>query len=547
MDISTLARAPTWERLRRRLAAALVEKVRLQWAVRVRWLTVAGFLVLALAAYAGGVFVSVTAPLLIGAVAGGLNAINDWCVRRQRFVSLVSAVAIPADLVLITMLVARTGGPLSPFVVLYVVAVLATAMLVDTLVAAAAAVLAVCLWGIAVGLHRLEWIPFSGLQVGPDSPWFLATWGAFLCYCLMLLVYLGGYISECLRVSERNLAERNLRLQETISSVRRAHAELQSACTRLRATEVQLIHSEKLRGLGQLVAGVAHELNNPISFVAGNVDHLHDYARRLTQMLTAYAAADVGDAPDADLRRQWRDLKIDTVLADLPGLLADCREGAQRVRDIVRELRAFARSDDGAAWQRVDLRRGIESTLGLLGHRLRPKIQVHHDLGELPEVECLPGQINQVFMNLFANAIDAIGERPGNIWIRAVREPESEPAHLCVEVCDDGCGIPEATLGRIFEPFFTTKPVGQGTGLGLSVSYGIIARHHGHIEVWSRPGTGTRVCLRLPVSQPAESAPGEPASVVLRSAIDESGIKESRLRGATAGGCATSVPAVGDT
>jgi signal transduction histidine kinase len=291
-------------------------------------------------------------------------------------------------------------------------------------------------------------------------------------------------------------------LEQKNEELQRSYEALSEAHEALKRTQQQLLQSEKMASLGRLVAGVAHELNNPISFVAGNVEHLRDYARRLTQMLTAYAAHDADEGSRAQLQKQWRALGIDDVLSDLPGLLADCEEGAQRVRAIVHELRTFARSDERAAWQQVDLRSCLERSLSLLGHRLGSHIIVHRELEGLPEVQCVPGQINQVLTNLLANAIDAIGERPGHLSIRGERQRDSDPPMVYVEICDDGCGIPESVFGRIFEPFFTTKPVGQGTGLGLSVSYGIVQRHNGRIEVESRPGCGTCVRLVLPVAQP---------------------------------------------
>ena len=203
-----------------------------------------------------------------------------------------------------------------------------------------------------------------------------------------------------------------------------------------------------------------------------------------------------------------RRLRIDQVLADLPGLLDDCEEGARRAAGIVQGLQRFSRSDERGAWQRIDVHRGIDSTLGLLNHRLGDRISVHRDFGSLPEVECLPGQLNQVFMNLLSNAADAIGPKPGNIWISTSACDSVGPAQpesvVRVVFRDDGPGIPAALQARIFEPFFTTKDVGSGTGLGLSVSYGIIERHRGTLTVESAPGTGATFTLTLPVRQPQE-------------------------------------------
>ena len=257
-----------------------------------------------------------------------------------------------------------------------------------------------------------------------------------------------------------------------------------------------------MRSLGELVAGVAHELNNPISFVAGNVEHLRTYVGRLQQLLDAYARLPVSENQRAQIDAVRRELRVDEALADLPGLLDDCDEGARRTKQIVTELRTFARSDEREAWRPADLHHGLDSTLALLAHRLKDRITVHRDYGALPEVECLAGQINQVFMNLMANAADAIGQS-GNIWIttRLTGDTTRPLAEICIR--DDGSGMSADVQTRVFDPFFTTKEVGTGTGLGLSVSYGIAKRHHGRLSVESASGSGATFTLTLPVRGPS--------------------------------------------
>jgi signal transduction histidine kinase len=263
-----------------------------------------------------------------------------------------------------------------------------------------------------------------------------------------------------------------------------------------------------MRSLGQLVAGVAHELNNPISFVSANVEHLRDYTQRLERALDAYADAPWPPEARAGFEAMCRELRIDQVLADLPSLLADCEEGARRTKRIVNDLRTFSRSEGRETWRSTDLHVGIESTLALLNHRFQDRITVHRDFGDLPEVECLPGQLNQVFMNLLANAADAMGKRPGNIWIstkvsaREATLQSPEPA-VVIEIRDDGPGMTADIRSRIFEPFFTTKDVGQGTGLGLSISYAIVQSHGGTLGVESSPGAGTTFTIVLPVRRSA--------------------------------------------
>jgi signal transduction histidine kinase len=483
-----------------RFAALIAAPDRLLWAVRVRWLTIGGFLLLSIVASRLEVFSSIAACWQAAGLGCLLNAVNGWCVRRQRHVFAVSAVAIPMDHLFTTYLVVSTGGPHSPFVVLYVVQVLTTAMLVDTLVAAVSALMAVSLWITAMQLHDAGAIGLVPLAVSTSSAAYQAVWAGFWSYCLALLVYLGGYISGRLRLSERDLAERNQRLEETIGSLRATHAELRQAYDRLRQTEAQLVQSEKLRSLGELVAGVAHELNNPISFISANMEHLRSYTERLQRYAEAcemlLCGAD-GNRSVAPLRRQWR---IEETIADLPAVLTDCEEGARRSKQIVEELRTFSRAEQRTDWSRVDLHRGIESTLALLGHRLRGRIELHRDFGDLPEVDGLPGPLNQVFMNLVVNAIDAIGEQSGHIWI-STRSFVADGERIEISIRDDGCGIPADVQLRVFDPFFTTKEVGRGTGLGLSVSYGIAARHGGSLSVESTPGSGATFKLTLPVSQ----------------------------------------------
>jgi signal transduction histidine kinase len=495
--------------LPRRIQALLSAPDRLLWAVRVRWLALLGFWILAVAAHVLGLFVSIVPIFQVGVLGAALNAVNGWCVRHRRYVLAVSAIAIPLDQVFITYLVVQTGGAQSPFLVLYFVEVLATAMLVDRLVAGASALLAIVLWFAAVSGQAAGYLPAPALfPVGTPAPVtvYHGTVAAFLLYCLALLVYLGGYISERLRASERDLEEKNGQLQNALSSLRVAHQDLGAAYERLKRTEAHLIQSEKMRGLGQLVAGVAHELNNPISFVSANVEHLRTYVERLRQVLEAYAGASLPAQERARFDGLRRELRIDQVLADLPCVLDDCEEGARRTKHIVKELQTFSRSDQREEWRLIDVHRAIDSTLGIVAHRLKDRIAVHRDFAELPDVECLPGQLNQVFMNLLTNAADAIGAGSGNIWISTrtlpcSATPASAGPRVTISIRDDGPGMEPEIQQKIFDPFFTTKEVGQGTGLGLSVSYGIVERHRGTLTVESAPGRGSTFAISLPVRQ----------------------------------------------
>jgi signal transduction histidine kinase len=451
-------------------------RAHLAWAVRVRWLAIAGFSTLAVLAWAVGLLPDLRPPAAIGAAAAVMNAVNHWCVRRGAGLRRVTAVALMADVGLITVLILQTGGARSPFVMLYLLQVVATALLVDLWIAALAALAS------AVAITAALW---AGLAVSVpaasrDDAAAQAVWGLFLLYCLALLTFLGGYIADALRRREGDLGT--------------TRAVLRGTRTRLREAEAQLVHSEKMRALGQFVAGIAHELNNPLGFVAANLDALRRAAAALESTLDAYAAAplpaDVGLALRGHAERQrvafWR--------AELPAVLADCAEGVQRAADIVAALRVFARADRGETWSVVDLRDRLERVLALLRHRLPAGVGLVREQRDLPPVECLAGQLDQVFLNVLANAIDAVGSH-GTIVLRT----RVEGAQAVVEVTDSGPGIAPEVRDRLFEPFFTTKPEGQGTGLGLAVSYGIVERHGGAIRIASPPGGGATVTIAVPL------------------------------------------------
>ncbi len=488
--------------------AAAANRERLLWAVRVRWLAIAGFSLLSVLGWLAGVFPSLQHSAVAALASGVLNTANHWCVARWRHVRAVTALAIPADVLLITYLIVHTGGTESPFIMLYVVQVVAAAMLVDLLVAAAGALAsALCFLG-ALWLQPV----FGGAAVAlaPRGGAYQLIWGLFLLYCLALLTYLGGYIAERLRRSEGDLAERNANLGRALGSLESAHTDLQRTVERLKSTEAQLIQSEKMRALGQFVAGIAHELNNPIGFVSGNLDHLRRAVGALEQMLAAYAQVPMPVGANAELAARRRALRVDQLLDDLPSVLQDCEEGARRAAEIVAALRAFGRADRPGGWGRVDVRERLDRTLALLRHRLTGEVSVVRDYGDVPPIECLPGQLDQVLLNVLANAVDAIGGR-GTICVgtRLAHDPPAAPRagpHAVVSVQDDGAGMAPDVCARVFDPFFTTKPEGQGTGLGLSVSFGIVERHGGTIAVESAPGDGTTFTLYLPLDQPAPSA-----------------------------------------
>lgn len=494
-----IAAGPDW---RARWRAALRARDRLQSAVRIRWLVIGGFSVLALIGAYLGAIVSLRA-CVVGALVGTiLNCVNEWALRRGRYVGAVTAMAVCGDQLIITFVVAQTGGVESPFVMMYVVQVVTSAMLVDELAAIATVAWAAVLWLLLLTFQSAGWVSIAAVSpLRYSSPiLYQTTWTAFLLYCLGLMTYVGGRLARRLSRSESDLELRNRELQEAVTS-------LKCALERLRTAEGQLAHAEKMRSLGQLVAGVAHELNNPISFISANVEHLQNYVDRMVAMLQCYEQQ-VPEHGGAVVTRR-AELGIEAIVDDLPALIADCQEGARRSKQIVDDLRLFSRGDGAERWQKCDLHDGIDSALSLLAHRFRPGVRVERNFGDCPEVECLPAQLNQVFLNLISNALDALGERPGTI--RIATAPGAINGRRCAQVtiADDGCGMPREVQQRALEPFFTTKPMGQGTGLGLSICHGIIERHGGQLLIDSQPGLGASIVVRIPARVLASKAAGD--------------------------------------
>ena len=288
--------------------------------------------------------------------------------------------------------------------------------------------------------------------------------------------------------------------QRTTDALQQSNAHLSEMNQRLRHAQDQLLQAEKMASIGQLASGVAHEINNPIGYVYSNLGTLDRYLEGMLTLLDRYgeAEAQIRDEATLDgLRAAKAAADIEFVKVDLVALLAESREGITRVKKIVQDLKNFSRTASDETWQEADLHAGIESTLNIVRNELKYKADVVRAFGELPLVECRPSQLNQVFLNLLVNAAQAIRQR-GTIRVATGREGNS----VWVEVADDGDGIRPEHVSRVFDPFFTTKAVGQGTGLGLALSYRIVDEHHGRIEVASELGQGTRFRVWLPIRQP---------------------------------------------
>jgi signal transduction histidine kinase len=335
-----------------------------------------------------------------------------------------------------------------------------------------------------------------------------------------------------LQTMEQQVTERTAELTQ-------ANAELEATLQELKQTQVQLIQTEKMSSLGQLVAGIAHEINNPVNFIHGNLPYANQYTQDLLKLVQLYQKH--YPAPVPEIQSTLQVLDLDFLIEDLTKLLASIQMGTDRIKQIILSLRNFSRMDE-AEMKLVNIHEGIDSTLMILQHRIRPRsgqpiIHICKQYGSIRPVECYPSQLNQVFMNILANAIDALDENPKfsesqpsaspsletkiqtalqrthptstpndqnqpMIWIRTEMVGRDQVA---ITIADNGSGIPESLKHRLFDPFFTTKPIGKGTGLGLSISYQIVkGRHNGSLKCSSSPGLGTEFVITIPVRQKGE-------------------------------------------
>jgi two-component system NtrC family sensor kinase len=282
-------------------------------------------------------------------------------------------------------------------------------------------------------------------------------------------------------------------LEQNRAALEEKNRDLETALQEIERAQTQIIRQEKMASIGQIAAGVAHEINNPVGYIMSNLGSLQKYFSRLTGFIEIQSEMISDKELQGRLVEQRKANKLDIVIADTANLIAESIEGAERIKKIVQDLKGFSRSDENER-NPADIVAGIESTLNIVWNELKYKVNLNREYGEIPLIRCNIGQLNQVFMNIIVNASHAI-EQQGNITIRIWHEGEN----IFVSIEDTGCGIEPEKLDKIFEPFFTTKEIGLGTGLGLSIANDIIRKHDGEISVVSEKGKGTTFTVRLPV------------------------------------------------
>ncbi|MBV6621426.1 MAG: two-component sensor histidine kinase [Rivularia sp. (in: Bacteria)] len=329
---------------------------------------------------------------------------------------------------------------------------------------------------------------------------------------LIVLQLLNEYLKQrqiARKALEKTNQELELRVEERTQELSDKNNQLQETLETLQDTQIQLIHTEKMSGLGQLVGGVAHEINNPVTFIDGNIVFARQYAEDLLKLLELYQQCFPN--PPLEIQNEVEALELDFLKKDIFKIHESMKVGTQRIRDIVLSLRNFSRLDE-ADFKQVDIHEGIDSTLLILQNRLKLKagtseILIVKNYNQVPLIECYPSQLNQALINILSNAIDAIetqlnqNDNKSFIPQIIITTDVSANNHITIQIADNGCGMTNEVSTKLFDPFFTTKPIGKGTGLGLSIAYKIIAsKHHGKLSYSSELGKGTEFTIEIPVT-----------------------------------------------
>ena len=310
--------------------------------------------------------------------------------------------------------------------------------------------------------------------------------------------------TKCIEVNKlvdtyNKMAENLQQLYTNLDNkVKERTKELEKANDALKNTQAMVVHSEKMRSLGQLVAGITHEINNPINFVHGNLVHLKNYSNALLEIIRLYEIMELNlnDTEKQELKKLKEKLELDFIKEDLPMLIKSCQEGTERTKNIILDLKNFSRIEEMVI-NKIDIEKEIETTLNILNNKIKNKIEIIKEYDkDLPLIEGYGGQLNQVFMNILDNSCYALSQKEGkkNITI-TIQKSEKD---VIIKIKDNGCGINKEEASKIFDPFFTTKPVGEGTGLGMSISYKVIQNHKGSIYADSIEGQGTTFIITLP-------------------------------------------------
>jgi signal transduction histidine kinase len=341
----------------------------------------------------------------------------------------------------------------------------------------------------------------------------LGSMGLSIAIAAILALYTSRAIARPIKVvtqvAKRATQEGNFDLQAPVTtedeigilatSLNQLIEQVATQIRELKQAQARLIQNEKMSGLGQMVAGIAHEINNPANFIYGNINYAEDYIQDLLDLVELYQQHYPQPVPE--IITKIEDIEFDFLSEDLPKTLSSMHSGAERIRQIILSLRNFCHLDE-AEMKQVDIHEGINNTLLILSHRLKNGIEVVKEYGKLPLLNCYPAQLNQVFMNIISNAIDELltHNEPSHSQI-IIQTKLVDDNQIEVRIRDNGLGIAPEIQDKIFDPFFTTKPVGKGTGMGLAICYQIVEKHRGKIEVFSKVGQGAEFLVTLPVRQ----------------------------------------------